>query len=210
MYACMHVCMYVCVCVHVRMYGYTINKVPCITVVVLSFQQTAAVVPIPSPKEKPPVTTTMADYADVRDCVSFSCTPAQNGEPSTPTLTVTDTVGYGEILHSAPKLQRVRNSSNANKLVDDSRHQSRAFSVTAMRDAMPQMQSTAMASTTPDISTCPEVPPPIPLRGLNMDQDPEAGDSSLPRGQAAGGTPQADSMDANGCLATETTAETAQ
>ena len=71
-----------------------------------------------SPQGKPHANSESND-ATVHDCVSSSSTPAKDGRTSVPGIDAIDTVGYGEVAHSAPKLQRIRSNNYASKRMED-------------------------------------------------------------------------------------------
>ena len=55
----------------------------------------------------------------MHDCVSSSSTLAKDGRTSVPGIDAINTVDYGEVAHSAPKLQRVRSNKYTKKQLRD-------------------------------------------------------------------------------------------
>ena len=74
-----------------------------------------------------PIANSASEYAAVRDCVSSLQVPLPDSKSQIPENRAIDTVGYGEVLHSAPKLQRVRSSNYSSKSING-RHQNQATS----------------------------------------------------------------------------------
>ena len=157
-----------------------------------------------SPQGKPPANSE-SNYATVHDCVSSSSTPAKNGRTSAPGIDAIDTVGYGEVAHSASKLQRVRSNNYANKRMEDGYK----IQVSSMTRCATRQHS--LASVLSDTTTIHDPPPPHQPHDMNTVQDSEAAPSPPSTSHGSDNAPQVhnNTRSSNGSLPVETTDEVA-
>ena len=150
-----------------------------------------------SPQGKPQANSE-SNYATVHDCVSSSSTLAKDGRTSVPGIDAIDTVGYGEVAHSAPKLQRVRSNNYANKWMEDGYK----IQVSSMTRYATQQHS--LASVLSDTTTIHDPPPPHQSHDMNAVQ--EAAPSPPSTSHGSDNAPQAhnNSRSSNGSLPVET------
>ena len=170
----------------------------CIAAFPSSQQMTASTT---SPQGKPPATSE-SNYATVHDCVSSSSTPTKDGRTSVPGIDAIDTVGYGEVAHSAPKLQRVRSNNYASKRMEDGYK----IQVSSMTRYATRQHS--LASVLSDTTTIDDPPPPHQPHDMNTVQEAAP---SPPSSHGSDNAPQAhnNSRSSNGSLPTETADEVA-
>ena len=160
-----------------------------------------------------PIANSASEYAAVRDCVSSLQAPLPNSQSQIPENKAIDTVGYGEVLHSAPKLQRVRSNNYSSKSING-RHQNQATSAPTYASVLDcgvmhhnqSSEKTAFNTATTEDSP----PPPIPQRNLDVLQD--LGYSVLPCNHKSDKAPQPQSpcRSSTGSVPTETAVEVAQ
>ena len=137
--------------------------------------------------------------------------PLPGSKSQIPEHKAIDTVGYGEVLHSAPKLQCVRSSNYSSKSINGG-HQNQATSTLTYASVLDVMQHNQSSERTAfnTATTEDSPPPPIPQRDLDVLQD--LGYSVLPCNHKSDKAPQPQSpcRSSTGSVPTETAGEVAQ
>ena len=136
--------------------------------------------------------------------MSSSSTPAKDGRTSVPGIDAIDTVGYGEVAHSAPKLQRVRNHNYTSKRLED------GYKVHVSSMTRYASQQHSLANILADSTTCTIYDPPPPHQPHDMNAVQEAA-LSPPSSHGSDNAPQAhnNTRSSNGSLPVETADEVA-